>query len=84
MKRSYEWFKTMIAECYKKMEKEYVPVEEKELDNNLAMVDEYIDCASDVFCKFGLQKDSEPNQYGMEMEEVISYLLSKRYKIVDK
>ncbi len=47
------------------------------------LLDLYVDCVSDVFCKYGLKEDTEPNECGFILEDVIDYLNNCIYKFED-
>lgn len=74
----------IINQCYEKNdnEKAFSTISERELKINLELIDKCIDCVADELCDFGFDND-EPNEYGLELEETISYLLEFRYKIVN-
>ncbi|MFT9078475.1 hypothetical protein [Ethanoligenens sp.] len=40
---------------------------------NKSLLEKYVDCITDVFCKFGLKSDDEPNKCGLVLEDVINY-----------
>ena len=43
----------------------------------------YVDCVSDVFCKYGLKEDDEPNASGLIFEDLIDYLNNYIYELED-
>lgn len=82
MKKNYSYYESIIEKCYFKQGKIYLSVSEETLKCNLSLIDEYIDMITDVFLSHGLQEDHEPNEYGLQLEDVKRYLLEMRYAIV--
>ena len=84
MVKKSEKFLQIINQCYEKNNraKALPPISEEELSINLNMLDDCIDCVADELCDYGFNdSDGEPNEYGLELEEVIGYLLEYRYKL---
>ncbi len=50
---------------------------------NKEMLNLYVDCVSDVFCKYGLKEDDEPNASGLIFEDLIDYLNNYIYELED-
>ena len=71
-----------IIECFKKVGLSYPP-KLATLEMNLEEVDRCIDVIADVLCDEGFEKDGEPNEYGLELEDAIDFLLHFRYVFVD-
>ena len=82
MKDIYDTVQPLISHCYQLLGKPYTMVGEKTLRNDLSLIDEYLEITTDVFLEYGLQKDWEPNTFGLQLEEVINCLLKIRYEIV--
>lgn len=45
------------------------------------LLEECIDCVTNVFCKYGLQGNDEPNEFGYILEETIDFLNNLIYDI---
>lgn len=50
------------------------------LASNKELLDSCLDCVSDVFCKYGLNENDEPNACGFILEDLIDYLNNLIYK----
>ena len=50
---------------------------------SLCEVDLCLDCISSILCDEGFDENSEPNLYGLQLENVIDYLSHIRFSIVD-
>lgn len=72
----------LIGECFRKKGVS-LPKNAGSPLMNLSEVDLCIDCASDILCNEGFEKDSQPNLYGLKLETVIDYLSRIRFSIVD-
>ncbi len=83
MKKDYLYYQKMIEECYMKQNRDFVKVSEETVKNSLALIDEYMEVVLETFLSHGLQKNDEPNRYGLDLEDVNDYLLQLRYMIVD-
>jgi len=83
MKKNFLYYMSIVEKCYTQQNKPFKNVSENELKNSLVLVDEFTEAVSDAFCEIGLLDNFEPNEYGLELEDVISYLLKLRYAIVD-
>jgi hypothetical protein len=49
--------------------------------SNTQSIEECIACITDLFCRYGLQEDDEPNSCGFILEHLIDYLNHLRYDI---
>lgn len=45
------------------------------------LLEECIDCVTNVFCKYGLQENDEPNECGYILEETIDFFNNLIYDI---
>lgn len=72
----------LVKDCFKKSGN-LPPKSLESLQMSLADVDICIDCISNILCEEGFQKNDEPNAYGIQLEEVIDFLLNIRYLLVD-
>jgi len=84
--KKFEKYIKIINDCYEKDGRKQIfsSISEEELKTNLDLIDDGIDCVTTVLCSYGFnESDSEPNKYGLELDETIRYLLSLRYRIVD-
>jgi hypothetical protein len=70
---NHELFLNVINECLEsKGRKTFSTIDE--LKGNNEIVENCVDCVSDVFMEKGLKDDYEPNEYGLLLEETIDYL----------
>jgi hypothetical protein len=76
MKRESEFF-NIINGCFKKSNI-HPPKSLETLKMNLDDVDICLDCDTNILCKDGLEKNDEPNAYGLVLEETIDFLLQKQ------
>lgn len=48
---------------------------------NKELLENYVECVSNVFCKYGLKENDEPNLCGLILEELIDYLNNVIYTL---
>lgn len=60
----------------------YVSLEE--LKQNKEIIEKYQEYISDDFCELGLNDDSEPNSYGLLMEDIIDFLNHLLYELEEE
>jgi hypothetical protein len=58
-----------------------VSLDSKDFLLDKELLNEYVECISDVFCKYGLNEDDEPNSCGFILEELIDFLYNFMYKL---
>lgn len=56
----------------------YLTIED--LEKNVVVLDECVDFLLELLCQIGLQKNYEPNEVGLEIENCLDFLNRIRYK----
>ena len=78
-------FLKLINECLQKENKQQeLPITLEGLKNNKELVELCIDVIVDNFCEYGLKEDSEPNEYGILLEDTKGFLLRILYSMENK
>ncbi len=80
MKRSFEENKALIKECFQKENLPFLDYTEEDLKTNLDLVDYLTEVVADAMCDFGIDQDL--NEYGLLLDDVITYLVRFRLDIV--
>lgn len=60
-----------------------ITVDESMLQTDIMIIDYCLECISDELARNGFDENSEPNAYGLILEDVIGCLLDFRYRIED-
>ena len=83
LRKNYLYFQNLIENCYRFQKKPFPKVELEDLKLRIDLIDEYIEVVVETFCALGLKEDWEPNEFGLELEEVKNYLLRLRDSICE-
>ncbi len=46
---------------------------------NKDIIEQYVDCVLNVFCRFGLKNNDEPNECGLILEDLINVLNNQEW-----
>lgn len=81
MTKDFQHHIKIIEECYRKHGIPFTLWQEDVLEKNKEYIDEYCDVLLEVFTSDGIDENYEPNLYGLDIENTISWLLEFRYKL---
>lgn len=78
-----EYYNNIIITCLKTENKIELLNKDKsiELIKDKQLLESINDCLIDLFCRYGLEKNDEPNRHGYILEEVIDYVNNLIYKL---